>query len=142
VRGTAAYVRAVSDGQTVSIVDDDASFLRALHFLLRTAGFRVGVFASAEEFLRTASDTDARCLVLDVHLGARTGFEVHEGLAAAGRHIPTIFMTAHDDAPTRERARHLGAVAYLRKPFDDATLIAAIAEALGGAHGEPSRPVP
>ena len=106
------------------------SFLRALQLLLRTAGFHVGAFGSAEEFLRTASDTQTRCLVVDVHLGAHTGFDVHEGLAAAGRHIPTIFMTGHDDAATRERARHLGAVAFLRKPFDDATLIAAIEEAL------------
>ena len=134
--GRASYVTGVSDARIVSIVDDDVSFLRALHFLLRTAGFRVGAFGSAEEFLRTASDTEAGCLVLDVHLGGQTGFDVHEGLAAAGRRIPTIFMTAHDDAWTRERARHLGAVAYLRKPFDDAALIAAIDEALGRAHAE------
>jgi FixJ family two-component response regulator len=120
----------VIDARVVSIVEDDVSFLRALQLLLRTAGFRVGAFGSAEEFLRTASDTQARCLVVDVHLGAQTGFDVHEGLAAAGRHIPTIFMTGHDDAATRERARHLGAVAFLRKPFDDAALIAAIEDAL------------
>ena len=123
-------MQAVEEAGVVSIVDDDVSFLRALQLLLRTAGFRVGAFGSAEEFLRTASNTQARCLVLDVHLGAQTGFDVHEGLAAAGRRIPTIFMTGHDDAPTRERARHLGAVAYLRKPFEDAALIAAIEEAL------------
>jgi FixJ family two-component response regulator len=124
----------VTDARVVSIVDDDASFLRALQLLLRTAGFRVGAFGSAEEFLRAAPDTPACCLVLDVHLGAQTGFDVHEGLAAAGRRIPTIFMTGQDDAPTRERARHLGAVAYLCKPFEDAALIAAIEQALAGDH--------
>ena len=129
----------VTDAPVISIVEDDVSFLRALQLLLRTAGFRVGAFASAEEFLRTAPDTQARCLVLDVHLGAQTGFDVHEGLAAAGRRIPTIFMTGHDDAATRQRARCLGAVAYLRKPFEDKALIAAIEGALVG-HPEPSGP--
>jgi FixJ family two-component response regulator len=121
------------DAPVVSIVDDDVSFLRALHLLLRTAGFRVGAFGSAEEFLQ-APDTHARCLVLDVHLGTRSGFDVHESLMAAGLRIPTIFITGHDDAATRERARHLGAVAYLRKPFEDAALIAAIEVALGAAN--------
>jgi FixJ family two-component response regulator len=134
--GRSHYAEPVTE---VSIVDDDVSFLHALQLLLSAVGFSVGAFSSAEEFLRTASGTRARCLVLDVHLGAHTGFDVLAGLAAAGRHIPTILMTAHDDAPTRERARHLGAVAYLRKPFEDAALIAAIEEAL---HTDHQRTVP
>ena len=50
---------------------------------------------------------------------------------AAGTRIPVVFITAHDDAITRERARRAGAVAYLPKPFDDASLIGAIHLALG-----------
>jgi FixJ family two-component response regulator len=124
----------------VLIVDDDSSFLYALQLLLRTAGFGVDAFGSAEEFLRTAPDPRARCLVLDVHLGAHTGFDVLAALTAAGRHIPTIIMTAHDDAPTRECARHWGAVAYLRKPFEDVALLAAIEQALDGDHQQSEPP--
>jgi len=55
-----------------------------------------------------------------------TGFELHERLLAAGTPPPVIFITAHDDVATRERARRAGAVQYLRKPFEDDALIEAI----------------
>ena len=71
-----------------------------------------------------------RCLVVDIHLGRLSGFDLHERLTAAGLTIPTIFITAHDDAPTRERARRAGAIGYLRKPFDDKALIASVERAL------------
>jgi len=114
----------------VCVVDDDASLLRAVQLLLRAAGFTVGAFGSAEEFLLAAKVVPPRCLVLDIHLGRLSGFDLHDRLTAAGLAIPTIFITAHDDAPTRERARRAGAVGYLRKPFDDDALIASVERAL------------
>jgi FixJ family two-component response regulator len=60
-----------------------------------------------------------------------SGFELHDRLVAAGTRVPVVFITAHDDGPTRERAQRAGAVAYLRKPFDDESLIGAIHKALG-----------
>lgn len=110
----------------VSVVDDDASLLRAVGRLLRAAGFTVEAFASAEEFLETEHRVRPRCLVLDVRLGGMSGFELHERLLATGTPPPVIFVTAHDDPATRERARLAGAVQYLRKPFEDAALIDAI----------------
>lgn len=110
----------------VCIVDDDVSLLRALGRLVRAAGFRVATFASAEEFLDSDPPVSPQCLVLDVRLGGMSGFDLHEHLVAAGGAPPVIFVTAHDDVSTRERARRAGAVQYLRKPFDDDALIAAI----------------
>src|SRR5687767_260697 len=110
----------------VSVVDDDPSLLRAVGRLLRATGFTVETFASAEEFLDTKQSVRPRCLVLDVRLSGMSGFELHEHLLAAGTSPPVIFVTAHDDAATRERARRSGALQYLRKPFDDAALIDAI----------------
>jgi len=115
----------------VCVIDDDASLLRALQRLLGAGGFRVKTFSSAEDFLASAYPATTRCLVLDVHLGGLSGFELHERLVAGGRHIPVIFITARDDAATQERARSAGAVEYLRKPFDDESLIAGINRALG-----------
>ncbi len=115
----------------VCVIDDDASLLRALRRLLVAGGFTVEVFASAEAFLGSERGRSADCLVLDVHLGGLSGFELHDRLVAAGRRIPVIFITAHDDSTTRERARRAGAVEYLRKPFDDESLIGAIQKALG-----------
>jgi FixJ family two-component response regulator len=114
----------------VCLVDDDAAVLRGLGLLLRAAGFDVAVFPSAEDFLQAPHRARPDCLVLDVHLGGLSGFDLYERLLAAGTAIPTIFITGHDDVPTRERARRAGAAGYLRKPFDGETLVAAIEGAL------------
>ena len=118
----------VPDTLTIGVVEDDPSFLRALRRLLSGAGFSVATFASAEEFLTSESAEATACLVLDVHLGGMSGFDLQQQLAVAGRGIPTIFITAHDDSVTRERAR--SGVAYLRKPFREEALVAAIRKAL------------
>jgi FixJ family two-component response regulator len=115
----------------VCVVDDDLSLLRALQRLLGAGGFTVETFASAEDFLKSDRRERARCLVLDVHLGGLSGFELHDRLVAGGLRIPVVFITAHDDTATRERARRAGAVDYLRKPFDDDSLIDAINRAIG-----------
>jgi FixJ family two-component response regulator len=117
----------------VCVIDDDASLLRAVQRLLGADGFTVETFPSAERFLESGHRGSAGCLVLDVHLGGMNGFELQERLVAEGTPIPVVFITAHDDLATRERARRAGAVAYLRKPFDDDALIAAVNRALGRA---------
>jgi FixJ family two-component response regulator len=113
-------------GPLVCIVDDDRSLLRALGRLLRTAGFTVEAFASAEEFLEARHRVPPCCLVLDVRLGGMSGFQLHEALLARGAAPPVVFITAHDDSDTRERARRTGAIQYLRKPFEDSALLDAL----------------
>ena len=115
----------------VAIVDDDPSVCRALRRLLASARIEAATFPSAAAFLASGRLPEAACLVLDIHLGGMSGFDLQEHLAAAGARLPIIFITAHDDLPTRERARRSGAVAYLRKPFDEAALLEAIAQAVG-----------
>ena len=114
----------------IGLVEDDPSFRRALRRLLSAAGFSVAAFASAEEFLASESAGATACLVLDVYLGGMSGFDLQQYLATAGVPIPAIFITAHDDPVTRERAR--SGVAYLQKPFREDALIGAIQQALEG----------
>jgi FixJ family two-component response regulator len=114
----------------IGLVEDDPSFRRALQRLLSAAGFSVAAFASAEEFLASDSAGATACLVLDVYLGGMTGFDLQQRLTTAGIPIPTIFITAHDDPVTRERAR--SGMAYLQKPFREDALIGAIQRALKG----------
>ena len=116
----------------IGVVDDDTSVLRALHLFLKVAGFRVATFTSAEDFLRSEDLERVQCLVLDVQLGGMSGFDLSDYLAASQRRIPLIFVTAHADAQTRERAKRAGAVEYLRKPFDEDVLVRAIRKAVGG----------
>ena len=117
--------------ELIGIVDDDASVLRALSRLLGGAGFTVRAFSSAEEFLGLEHPESIKCLVLDIQMPGLSGFELQERLAEAQVTIPIIFITAHDDVLTRERALK-GGVAYLPKPFDAHSLLKAIARALDG----------
>lgn len=111
-------------------MDDDLSVRRALPRLLRSAGYETRTFASAEELLDSGFAAVASCLVLDIHLERASGFELLERLRAIGTKAPAIFITAYEDDASRERARSLGASAYLRKPFDGSALLDAISEAL------------
>jgi FixJ family two-component response regulator len=115
---------------TIGIVEDDPSLLRALQRLLRTAGFTVKAFDSAEALLSADLLDQIDCLVLDIQLGHLNGFELRERVAATHPLIPIIFMTAFDDPSTRDRARQAGAVDYLHKPFREGALLVAINRAL------------
>ena len=64
-----------------------------------------------------------------------SGFELQERLAADGVSIPTVFITANDDAATRERVRQSGVAGYLRKPFEKQALLDAIKKALRSVSG-------
>lgn len=114
----------------VWVVDDDAPLRRALQRLLGGFGFAVETFGSAEEVLAAGQTPSPDCLVLDIRLGPLSGFDLHERLRSAGVTIPTVFITGHDDATTREHARRIGAAGYVRKPFEDEILVAAIEKAL------------
>jgi FixJ family two-component response regulator len=114
----------------IAIVDDDASVRRSLHRVVQAAGYPVETFASAREFLEWLPRGRAACLVLDVHMNEVSGFELQERLA-----VPIIFITAHDDAPTRERIEKSGASGHLRKPFDEQAVLDAIRRAVGADDG-------
>ena len=114
----------------IALVDDDLSVRRALPRLLRSAGYETRAFSSAAELLASGFAFNASCLVLDIHLDRTSGFELLERLRAAGANAPAIFITAYHDDASRERAHALGAVGYLRKPFDGNALLDAISGAL------------
>jgi FixJ family two-component response regulator len=116
----------------ISIVDDDVSVRRALRRLVQSAGYTVEAFASAREFLDSSPSGRTACLVLDIHLDGMSGFELSEQLAEDRTAIPIIFITARDDALTRERVRRAGVAAYLPKPFDEQVLLDAIRSAVDG----------
>jgi FixJ family two-component response regulator len=111
---------------TVYIVDDDESIRKALKRLLKAAGYDALTFASAEDFLDSTSGRGGGCLVLDIRLPGITGLDLQEKLASEGGKYAVIFMTAHDNPKWQERARKAGAVAYLKKPFNEHSLLDAI----------------
>ena len=122
----------------VCVIDDDEDVVRAVRRLLRSAEHAIDTFASTEEFLDLGSQARPDCLVLDVHLRGLSGFDLQDLLEASGRSIPIVFITAHDDTGTRERARKTATTEYLSKPFEDRSLLCAIHHAIrqGSGRGE------
>ena len=114
----------------ISVVDDDEAVRQSLQRLIRSAGFTVKVFASAEEFLNSEHLRTARCLILDVHMHKMNGFELQRHLRTSHCEIPIIFITAHGNETARAQALKNGAMAYLCKPFSDEALLNAIDGAL------------
>ena len=114
----------------ISIIDDDDSVRESLQRLMRSVGFAVNVFASAEEFLDSDRLRNTDCLILDVRLPGMNGLELQRHLATSHSEIPIIFITSYEDDEVRARALNAGAVDYFLKPFNDGDLLDAIDAAL------------
>ena len=114
----------------IAIVDDDESIRRTTTFLISSFGFRTAAFDSAEHFLTSGRLDDTSCLIADVQMPGMNGFELQTKLVSAGRIVPIIFITAHDNKESRHHALQAGAVAFLSKPFSDGELLGSIRLAL------------
>jgi FixJ family two-component response regulator len=124
---------------TIAIVDDDASVCRAISRLLRSLGMNADTFTSGREFIEHIEMMPSflpDCVVLDVQMPGMNGLEVQELLVRGDKPFPVIFITAHDEIGVRERALQAGAVAFLRKPFNDELLIKTLDEAIKRGVGE------
>jgi FixJ family two-component response regulator len=116
----------VETSAPVFVIDDDDFVRDALKTLIKSAGFKVEVFESAEAFLNSGNYRRRGVLVLDVRMAGMDGLELQGQLADSGVAIPIIFITAHEDIKARAKAMAAGAVAFLQKPFEDHTLLDAI----------------
>jgi FixJ family two-component response regulator len=110
----------------VRVVDDDASVLKSLDRLLRSAGFTVRTFPSPQAFLQQHDGSMPGCLVLDLAMPGLDGLQLQQALAQTGDPCPVIFITGHADVPSTVRAMKAGAVDFLTKPFEREQLLAAV----------------
>jgi FixJ family two-component response regulator len=121
----------------ISVIDDDASVRAATNNLLRSHGYTVHTFASAEEFLRSAHLNNTSCVVADVQMAVMSGLDLLTQMRTQGYRVPFIFITAFPDESVRARALKAGAICFLAKPFAGPTLIKCLDTALerhrGGA---------
>ena len=114
----------------VAIVDDDSSVRNALRRLLTTSDFVTDTFASGREFLAALPGAAPDCVVADLKMPEIGGLELLRALSDRTVKVPVIIMTAFDTAKTRTDCETLGAVAYLRKPFEERALLSAISAAV------------
>jgi FixJ family two-component response regulator len=114
----------------VAVVEDDESYRVAVQRLLKSEGFSVQSFASAEEFLNSGQQQKTGCLISDIRMPGMSGLDLQAKLKADHCPIPTIFITAHGDENMRLRAMRAGAVKFMIKPFDCTILVESIRAAL------------
>ena len=114
----------------IAIVDDDLSVREGLESLIRSAGWRVETFASAQEFLARPRAEAPSCLILDLQLPGLSGLDLQKRMAELELEIPIVFLTGHGNIPASVQAMKAGAVEFLTKPFDEQDLLRAIEEAL------------
>jgi FixJ family two-component response regulator len=114
----------------IAVVDDDQSVREALENLISSVGFEVKLFASAEAFLDSDAPANTDCAVLDLRLPGISGIELQRKLVANGQSVPGIIITAEGDEHAQAEAAAAGAIAFIKKPFKEEVLLAAIDSAL------------
>ena len=114
----------------VFVVDDDVSVRESLELMIRSAGWKPEIFASATEFLSHPRAHAPSCLVLDVNLPDLNGLDLQMRVAGDRIDMPIIFITGYGDVPMTVRAMKAGAVEFLTKPFSDDALLGAIRHAI------------
>ena len=114
---------------TVFVVDDDASVLRALSWLL-SFEFTVKAYASASPFLEAIRPKTPGCILLDLGLPDISGLELQARLKEAGCAQPVVFLSGLGSVRTSVQAMRGGAIDFIEKPWDNDTLIATVRRAL------------
>src|SRR6201997_5772990 len=115
----------------VAVTEDDQSYRAAVQRLLKSEGFSVQSFSSAEDFLKSGRQHETGCLISDIRMPGMSGLDLQAKLNADRCPIPTIFITAHGDENMRLQAMRGGAVKFMVKPFDSAILLESVRVALG-----------
>jgi FixJ family two-component response regulator len=113
----------------IGIVDDDESVRAAVDSLIRSAGYRTALFASAEALVHSDQIHEMDCLIIDIQMPRLSGLELQRRLTEANPATAIIFVSAHAEE-LRATALNQGAVAVLGKPFSDEALLSAIQSAL------------
>jgi FixJ family two-component response regulator len=111
----------------VAVIEDDQSVRQALSFQLRTAGFEVAAYTSAEELLDASDAKEFDCVVADIYLPKMNGLQLQEELNRTIPYASIVFITGRGDLSLGMHAMRKGAVDFLEKPLDDQALLSSIA---------------
>lgn len=115
----------------VSIVEDDEMVRESIANLIRSIGWDVLSFDSAEAFLDAGAASRTQCLISDVTMSGMSGIEMHAHLISNGCAPPTIFITGYPSAQNEVATLANGALAYLPKPVDSSVILALVQKVIG-----------
>jgi two-component system response regulator AtoC len=112
------------------IVDDEELIQRSLRIALESAGYAVSLASSGATALESLRTEAPDCVILDLRLGDMDGLELLASARDRMGESKIIVITAHGDLDSAVRALRLGAVDFIRKPFDLEEVIASVGNAL------------
>ena len=110
----------------IHLIDDDESFLRSMERRLRGHGYAVATYPSVADFLVRPDPDSPGCVLTDLQMPKRDGFDLQEVLAKSPNPLPVVFVTGKGDIPTSVRAMRAGAEDFLTKRVAIGDLVAAI----------------
>ena len=119
-----------SKKQTVFVVDDEPDVRAALRLLIKSVGYNVECFESADLFFNQFQPDRMGCLILDVRMPGMSGMDLQEKLASMETLLPVIMISGHGEIPMAVKAVQKGAVDFLQKPFSDQQLLDRISQAM------------
>jgi FixJ family two-component response regulator len=114
---------------SIWLLDDDVSMLKALGRLISSAGLIAEKFSDPIAFLARLKHARCRVAVLDVWMPQLNGLEVQARLRQESPGTRIIFITGREDPSVRQTALDAGAFAFLTKPFDDENFVRLVREA-------------
>lgn len=116
----------------VLVVDDSPTDLALMVAPLRLEGYDVVVATDGEDALRKVQEEQPNCVVLDVVMPRKNGFQVCRTIknGAESRHIPIILLTTKSERTDELWGKRQGADVYLTKPFAPATLVTRVRQLL------------
>ncbi|AWB06765.1 two-component system response regulator (plasmid) [Azospirillum humicireducens] len=102
---------------TIAIVEDDPIVRNSLGSLIRSFGYRISLFACAEDFLGSPPE-GVGCLISDITMPGMSGLDLQIAVKARMPEMPVLLLTAFPDPRIRDRAMASGARMFLEKPVD------------------------
>lgn len=118
--------------ESVFVVDDDEAARESLAWLLKSVGYSVTCYSSANSFLENY-DGRAGCIILDVRMPGISGLSLQMELQKQHWPLSSILVTGHGDIPMAVAAMRSGALDFLQKPFNNQALLDRTEEALARA---------
>lgn len=105
-------------GNRVLVIDDERMMLEVVETILEDLGHTVTCCSSALEGLKIALEEDFDLILVDIHMPAKDGAEVIEGILARRPDATILVLTGHPNDPRVRVALDAGAKGLVRKPFD------------------------
>jgi DNA-binding response OmpR family regulator len=122
-------VNETATGQTVLVVEDEASIASFVAMYLKNAGYVVRVAATGGDALEQVSSEVPALIVLDLMLPDIDGVEICRRIRQDSD-VPILMLTARDEDVDKIIGLEVGADDYLTKPFNPRELVARVKSVL------------